>query len=93
MRKRSSAGSLIVFGLGLTLAMSLTEGRVEGGQGAAQSPVERGRYLVGITGCHDCHSPKIKGMTLDMTRPLSGRPGTTALPSPRHAAHMASKQR
>ena len=33
--------------------------------------MERGRYLVGITGCHDCHSPKVKGMTPDMTRALS----------------------
>ena len=48
---------------------------------AQQSPVERGRYLVGITGCHDCHSPKVQGMTPDMTRALSGRPSTTQLPS------------
>jgi len=51
-----------------------------GGAGA-NSAVERGRYLVGITGCHDCHSPKIKGMTPDMTRALSGRPATTKPPS------------
>ena len=43
--------------------------------------VERGKYLVGITGCHDCHSPKITGMTPDETRALSGRPSTTTLPS------------
>ena len=49
--------------------------------GAQQPSVERGKYLVGITGCHDCHSPKVKGMTPDMTRALSGRPSTTALPS------------
>jgi cytochrome c553 len=48
---------------------------------AANAMVERGRYLVGITGCHDCHSPKIKGMTPDMSRALSGRPATTPLPS------------
>lgn len=57
-------------------------------QGAAQQkspgndPVARGRYLVGITGCHDCHSPKIKGMTPNLDLALSGRPGTTPLPSP-----------
>jgi mono/diheme cytochrome c family protein len=57
--------------------------------GAAQQPaagnnalVERGRYLVGITGCHDCHSPKVKGMTPDLNRSLSGRPSTTPLPTP-----------
>jgi cytochrome c553 len=49
--------------------------------GGAGTPVERGRYLVGITGCHDCHSPKIKGMTPDMSRALSGRPSTTPIPS------------
>jgi hypothetical protein len=43
--------------------------------------VERGSYLVGITGCHDCHSPKLEGMTPDLERALSGRPATTPLPS------------
>jgi cytochrome c553 len=47
----------------------------------ASAQVERGRYLVTITGCHDCHSPKIEGMTPDLTRGLSGRPSTTRLPS------------
>ena len=47
----------------------------------AAGNVERGRYLVTITGCHDCHSPKVQGMTPDLTRSLSGRPATTPLPS------------
>ena len=47
----------------------------------ANAAVERGRYLVTITGCHDCHSPKVKGMTPDLGRALSGRPATTQLPS------------
>ena len=89
MRKRSSAGSLMVVGLGLALAIAMG-GRVEGGQGASQPPVERGRYLVGITGCHDCHSPKVKGMTPDMTRALSGRPSTTAVPAPQKTEVHAS---
>jgi mono/diheme cytochrome c family protein len=55
-------------------------------QSTAQQPpanvqVERGRYLVRVTGCHDCHSPKVQGMTPDLDRALSGRPGTTALPT------------
>jgi mono/diheme cytochrome c family protein len=49
---------------------------------AQSSAVDRGKYLVGITGCHDCHSPKVTGMTPDLTRALSGRPPSTALPSP-----------
>jgi mono/diheme cytochrome c family protein len=50
-------------------------------QQANNAAVERGRYLVTITGCHDCHSPKVKGMTPDLGRALSGRPATTQLPS------------
>ncbi len=42
---------------------------------------ERGKYLVGIPGCHDCHSPKVAGMTPDMSRALSGRPASTKPPS------------
>ena len=49
--------------------------------GAPMTPVERGKYLVNITGCHDCHSPKSQGMTPDPARLLSGRPSTTPMPS------------
>ena len=48
---------------------------------APDAVVERGRYLVGITGCHDCHSPKMVGMKPDPERILSGRPQTTKVPS------------
>jgi mono/diheme cytochrome c family protein len=47
----------------------------------SESQLERGKYLVGITGCHDCHSPKIVGMKPDPDRILSGRPQTTKVPS------------
>jgi mono/diheme cytochrome c family protein len=46
---------------------------------AAQSPVERGKYLVTIGGCNDCHTPKKPGPNgpdFDMTRQLSGNPST-----------------
>ena len=49
--------------------------------GTPMTPVERGKYLVNITGCHDCHSPKSQGMTPDPARLLSGRPSTTKMPS------------
>ena len=48
-----------------------------------QDPVSRGQYLVTITGCSDCHSPKImtaRGPVFDSTRLLSGHPATSALP-------------
>ena len=52
-----------------------------GGAAAAGASVDRGKYLVSITGCHDCHSPKSQGMTPDPARLLSGRPSTTKMPS------------
>ncbi len=39
--------------------------------------IERGRYLVSIMGCHDCHTPLTmgpEGPMPDMTRALSGHP-------------------
>ena len=52
-----------------------------GGAPAGGASVDRGKYLVSITGCHDCHSPKSQGMTPDPARLLSGRPSTTKMPS------------
>jgi cytochrome c553 len=44
--------------------------------------VERGKYLVMVAACHDCHTPKANPMmALDTNRLLSGRPGTTAAPN------------
>lgn len=43
----------------------------------AQSPVERGKYLVTIGSCNDCHTPKKmtpQGPAPDMDRMLSGHP-------------------
>jgi len=64
----------MVFMMGIVFGVSAAAG-------AQQASAERGKYLVGITGCHDCHSPKVKGMEPDLARALSGRPSTTALPS------------
>ena len=52
-----------------------------GGAPATGVSVDRGKYLVNITGCHDCHSPKSQGMTPDPARLLSGRPSTTRMPT------------
>lgn len=52
---------------------------------AAASPVERGRYLVTVTGCNDCHTPLLwgpEGPHPDMSRMLSGHPATPVLPAP-----------
>ena len=50
----------------------------------AQDIVKRGEYLVEIMGCHDCHTPVVKGPTgvpvPDRTRLLAGHP--VGLPYP-----------
>lgn len=46
--------------------------------------VKRGEYLVTITGCNDCHSPKIMtpmGPQPDPARLLSGHPSSEQLPA------------
>jgi hypothetical protein len=48
-----------------------------------ESPAERGKYLVTVGLCDDCHTPKVfgpEGPTLDMTRRLSGHPAAEKLP-------------
>ena len=45
--------------------------------------VERGKYLVNLGGCNDCHSPKLFGPTgpvPDSTRLLSGHPAGDKVP-------------
>jgi mono/diheme cytochrome c family protein len=43
----------------------------------AQTPIERGRYLVeGILTCGNCHSPRVPGGALDAARLYSGGPQT-----------------
>jgi mono/diheme cytochrome c family protein len=52
---------------------------------AAADAVARGKYLVNIAGCHDCHTPWAmgpNGPAPDMTRMLSGHPEGTELPPP-----------
>ena len=81
----SSASATLV-----AMAMLGVSPQVNAQQPAGNAAVERGRYLVRVTGCHDCHSPKVEGMTPDLTRSLSGRPSTTPLPTPTKAEVHAS---
>jgi len=49
----------------------------------APDKLERGRYLVSTSGCHDCHTPFVPGPAgaePDMTRMLSGHPETLEMP-------------
>ena len=50
-----------------------------------QSPAERGKYLVTLGGCNDCHTPLkmgAKGPEPDFSRLLSGHPAGMQLPPP-----------
>jgi mono/diheme cytochrome c family protein len=50
-----------------------------------QEQVERGKHLVLITGCNDCHTPlkmTPQGPAPDMTRMLSGHPESLKMPAP-----------
>ena len=55
----------------------------EPARSSRQAQVERGKYLVVVGGCHDCHSPKAAPGTIepDPKRLLSGRHATTAAPA------------
>ncbi|HYM20024.1 MAG TPA: c-type cytochrome [Candidatus Kapabacteria bacterium] len=60
---------------------------------ASMSPVERGKYLVTIASCNDCHTPwKMgpKGPEQDMSRMLSGHPeGMPMPPAPQNGMPWA----
>jgi Cytochrome c len=49
------------------------------------NPVERGKYLVTLGGCHDCHTPKVPGPggapILDESKLLSGHPEKSPIPA------------
>ena len=52
---------------------------------AVDARIQRGAYLVGAMGCHDCHTPwKLgpKGPAPDMSRALSGHPADLVMPAP-----------
>ena len=72
-------------------------------QQTVENPVERGKYLVTIMACHDCHSPKVMdpvlGPVSDTTRLLSGNPENFPYPiwmpadlQQRNAAAMTNAQ-
>ena len=49
--------SLIAFTALVTLGYQATQGQATPQRRAADAQVERGRYLVEIAGCNDCHTP------------------------------------
>jgi len=71
--------SAIIFSIFLQLNCSKNE------EAKAMSPdeiVTKGKYLVNLGGCNDCHSPKVftaMGLTFDTTKLLSGHPSEAKL--------------
>ena len=58
-------------------ALGCTAAIVVAGSAFAQTPVERGSYLVnGILTCGNCHTPRGPGGVWDMSKQLSGGPRT-----------------
>jgi len=79
--------ALIAAAIILTAVLSTASlGAVTGGDaapGKTAAQVARGKYLVDIMGCHDCHTPmKLgpNGPEWDMTRALSGHPEQLVMP-------------
>lgn len=69
--------------LSLLLVALLAGAPVESGQ--SNDAVERGRYLVTVMACGDCHTPMIMtqdGPAHDTARTLSGHPEAVRLPPP-----------
>jgi cytochrome c len=93
MKKSTSLKAVIVFALAGTMFVVSNCNPPEEKQKPSESPgevmntgsqAERGRYLVTLAGCDDCHSPKImtpQGPLTDTTRRLSGYPANSILPA------------
>lgn len=77
-------GSALAKLLGAALAfVSTFAGAEEPAPDAAASKLERGKYLVTIAGCNDCHTPLTMGPDgpgPDMSRMLSGHPESLVMP-------------
>lgn len=91
MDKMKTEGSLMPSRLALlavavnAMAFGLTvAGSAEAAEPKAnKAQVERGRYLVNTSGCHDCHTPLkmgANGPEPDMSRMLSGHPAALQMP-------------
>ncbi len=68
----------------LTLIWTLITGCERPNVKVNQTLIERGKYLVTIGGCNDCHTPKVQGPNgspeFDEKRLLSGHPETERYP-------------
>ena len=85
MRKKTLFIGLFLIGLLGFMSFQLSMGLAEQKGTAAKKKaiVERGKWLVNLGGCNDCHSPKVftpQGPIPDTTKLLSGYPAHLKLP-------------
>ena len=80
---------LVALGAGVTRLTAQASGAAQAKPAAAKpagaAAVARGKYLVDIGGCHDCHTPHkmgADGPEPDMSLMLSGHPASMTLPPP-----------
>jgi Cytochrome c len=79
--------AIIAAAIILTAVLSTASLQADGAGGAGPQgkteQIARGKYLVDIMGCHDCHTPMkmgANGPEWDMTRALSGHPEQLVMP-------------
>lgn len=89
LRRGKAVGMVLAAGaLALLTARcgsSPAEALTVAGDRPSTAVIERGKYLVTVGGCNDCHTPFVMtehGPAPDMTRMLSGHPESAAMPQP-----------
>lgn len=83
MSSRLLYASIVIAVIGGVLLGVFHSTETSAAESSSHEMVERGKYLVTIGGCHDCHTPKVfteKGPELDASRLLSGHPEGLTLP-------------
>ncbi len=73
-----------IFVAGLSCALFVSAGNAQDKDAGIKALIARGKYLVTIGSCNDCHSPKNftpQGPVVDETRALSGSPSSNPVPA------------
>lgn len=83
---RQAPGFLAIISI-LVLAIGMVRAPQRAGAADDKSAAERGKYLVTVGGCNDCHTPwkmGAKGPEPDLSRTLSGHPQTMKVSAPKN---------
>lgn len=83
---RQAPGFLAIISI-LVLAIGMIRAPQRAGAADDKSAAERGKYLITVGGCNDCHTPwqmGAKGPEPDMRRALSGHPQELKVAAPKN---------